>query len=89
MTKYDYWKIFPRRPRKATLGGLGRQPANFLDDRPIKGTGDYYYDNPRYVGLVCLEDILVQIDEMGIEHGYDVDKILGWANNWKKPWEQD
>jgi hydroxymethylglutaryl-CoA lyase len=61
---------------ECTLGGLGGQPANFLDDRPIKGTGDYYYDDPRYVGLVCLEDTLVQIDEMGIEHGYDVDRIL-------------
>lgn len=61
---------------EATLGGLGGQPANFLDDRPIKGTGDYYYDDPRYVGLVCLEDTLVQVDEMGIEHGYDVDRIL-------------
>ena len=61
---------------EATLGGLGGQPANFLDDRPIKGTGDYYYDDERYVGLVCLEDTLVQIDEMGIEHGYDVDRIL-------------
>lgn len=61
---------------EATLGGLGGQPANFLDDRPIKGTGDYYYDDARYVGLVCLEDTLVQIDEMGIEHGYDVDRIL-------------
>ena len=60
---------------EATLGGLGGQPANFLDDRPIKGTGDYYYD-PRYVGLVCLEDTLVQIDEMGIEHGWDVDRVL-------------
>jgi hydroxymethylglutaryl-CoA lyase len=25
---------------------------------------------------VCLEDTLVQIDEMGIEHGYDVDRVL-------------
>jgi len=61
---------------EATLGGLGGQPANFLDDRPIKGTGDYYYDDERFVGLVCLEDTLVQIDEMGIEHGYDIDRIL-------------
>lgn len=61
---------------EATLGGLGGQPANFIDDRPIKGTGEYYYDDERFVGLVCLEDTLVQIDEMGIEHGYDVDKIL-------------
>ncbi len=61
---------------EATLGGLGGQPANFLDDCPVKGTGDYYYDDPRYVGLVTLEDTLVQIDEMGIEHGYDVDRVL-------------
>lgn len=61
---------------EATLGGLGGQPANFMDDCPVRGTGDYYYDDPRYVGLTCLEDLLVQIDEMGIEHGYDVDRIL-------------
>ena len=61
---------------EATLGGLGGQPANFLDDCPTKGTGDYYYDDPRYVGLICIEDLLVQIDEMGIEHGYNVDRIL-------------
>jgi len=61
---------------EATLGGLGGQPANFLDDCPTKGTGDYYYKDPRYVGLVCIEDTLVQIDEMGIEHGYNVDRVL-------------
>jgi hydroxymethylglutaryl-CoA lyase len=61
---------------EATLGGMGGQPANFLDDCPVKGTGDYYYEDPRYVGLVCLEDTLVQVDEMGIEHGFDVDRIL-------------
>ncbi len=61
---------------EATLGGTGGQPANFLDDCPVPGTGDYYYEDPRYVGLVCLEDLLVQIDEMGIEHGYNVDRVL-------------
>lgn len=61
---------------ESTLGGLGGQPANFLDDCPIKGTGEYYYNDPRYVGLVCTEDLLVQIDELGIEHGYDVDRVL-------------
>jgi hydroxymethylglutaryl-CoA lyase len=69
---------------EATLGGLGGQPANFMDDRPIKGTGDYYYDDERYVGLVCLEDTLVQIDEMGIEHGYDVDRILWLGKQMEK-----
>ena len=61
---------------EAVLGGMGGQPANFLDDCPVPGTGDYYYEDPRYVGLVCLEDTLVQIDEMGIAHGYDVDRVL-------------
>ncbi|MGD8268264.1 MAG: pyruvate carboxyltransferase, partial [Desulfobacterales bacterium] len=61
---------------EAVLGGMGGQPANFLDDCPVPGTGEYYYKDPRYVGLVCLEDTLVQIDEMGIEHGYDVDRVL-------------
>ncbi len=69
---------------EATLGGLGGQPANFMDDRPIKGVGDYYYDDPRYVGLVCLEDTLVQIDEMCIEHGYDVDRILWLGRQMEK-----
>jgi len=61
---------------EATIGGMGGQPANFLDDTPVPGTGDYYYEDPRFVGLICLEDLLVQIDEMGIGHGYDVDRIL-------------
>ncbi len=69
---------------EATLGGLGGQPANFLDDCPVKGTGEYYYEDPRYVGLVCLEDLLVQVDEMGIEHGYDVDRILWLGRQMEK-----
>jgi hydroxymethylglutaryl-CoA lyase len=69
---------------EATLGGLGGQPANFLGDCPVKGTGEYYYDDPRYVGLVTLEDTLVQIDEMGIRHGYDVDRILWLGRQMEK-----
>ncbi|MDI6615123.1 MAG: hypothetical protein QME27_00295 [Syntrophaceae bacterium] len=61
---------------EGTLGGLGGQPANFLDDCPVRGTGEYYYKDPRYVGLITLEDLVVMIDEMGIEHGYDVDRLL-------------
>jgi hydroxymethylglutaryl-CoA lyase len=61
---------------EATLGGLGGQPANFMDDCPVKGTGEYYYEDHRYVGLTCIEDMLVQIDEMGIEHGWNVDRVL-------------
>lgn len=69
---------------EATLGGLGGQPSNFLDDCPTKGTGEYYYEDPRYVGLVCLEDTLVQLDEMGIGHGYDVDRILWLGKQMEK-----
>ncbi len=69
---------------EATLGGLGGQPANFMDDRPIKGTGEYYYDDERFVGLICLEDTLVQIDEMGIEHGWDVDRVLWLGRQMEK-----
>lgn len=61
---------------EGTLGGLGGQPANFLDDCPIRGTGEYYYADPRYVGLICMEDLLVMIDELGIKHGYDVNRVL-------------
>ena len=69
---------------EATLGGLGGQPANFLDDTPVKGTGEYYYTDPRYVGLVSLEDTLVQIDEMGIEHGWDLDRVLWLGKQMEK-----
>ena len=68
---------------EGTLGGLGGQPANFLDDCPVRGTGEYYYD-PRFVGLITLEDLLVMIDELGIEHGYDVDRVLWLGRKMEK-----
>ncbi len=61
---------------ESTLGGIGGQPANFVDGVPVGGTGKYYYKNPNVVGLVCTEDMVVMMDEMGIETGLDVDKIL-------------
>jgi hydroxymethylglutaryl-CoA lyase len=61
---------------EATLGGLGGQPANFLDRVPVPGTGDYYYVDPHVVGLQCIEDMVVMIDEMGVETGIDVDRLL-------------
>ena len=69
---------------EATFGGLGGQPANFLDDCPVRGTGEYYYRDPRYVGLICIEDTLVMIDELGIEHGYDVDRVLWLGGRMEK-----
>jgi len=69
---------------EGTLGGLGGQPANFMDDSPIRGTGEYYYKDPRFVGLITFEDLLVQIDELGIEHGYDVDRVLWLGTKMEK-----
>jgi hydroxymethylglutaryl-CoA lyase len=61
---------------ESTMGGIGGQPANFLDGVPVGGTGKYYYRDPNVVGLQCTEDLVVMMDEMGIETGLDVDKIL-------------
>ncbi|MBW1773558.1 MAG: pyruvate carboxyltransferase [Deltaproteobacteria bacterium] len=62
---------------EGTLGGLGGQPANFLDRTPVPGTGTYYYKDPNVVGLVTFEDLCVMLDEMGIDiGGIDVDRIL-------------
>lgn len=61
---------------ESTLGGIGGQPANFVDGVPVAGTGDYYYNDPNDVGLVSTEDMVVMMDEMGIETNLDIDRIL-------------
>ncbi len=61
---------------ESCFGGIGGQPANFLDDCPVPGTGKYYYADPIQAGLVTTEDLVVMLDEMGIEHGLEVDKVL-------------
>jgi hydroxymethylglutaryl-CoA lyase len=61
---------------ESTLGGIGGQPANFIDGYPVTGTGRYYYQDPNNVGLVTTEDLVVMLDEMGIETGLDVERVL-------------
>jgi len=61
---------------ESTMGGIGGQPANFMDGVPIPGTGEYYYKDPEIVGLVSTEDMVVMMDEMGIDTGLDVDRVL-------------
>jgi hydroxymethylglutaryl-CoA lyase len=61
---------------ESTLGGIGGQPANFVDGIPVPGTGAYYYEDPSITGLVSTEDLVVMMDEMGIDTGMDVDKVL-------------
>jgi hydroxymethylglutaryl-CoA lyase len=65
---------------ESTMGGLGGQPANFVDGVPVPGTGEYYYKDPSDVGLVSTEDMVVMMDEMGIDTGVDVDKVLEIGN---------
>ncbi len=61
---------------ESTMGGLGGQPANFVSGVPVSGTGAYYYKDPSDVGLVSTEDMVVMMDEMGIETNLDIDRIL-------------
>ncbi|MBW1994893.1 MAG: pyruvate carboxyltransferase [Deltaproteobacteria bacterium] len=61
---------------ESAMGGTGGQPANFVDGVPVTGTGEYYYADPTITGLVSTEDMVVMMDEMGIDTGVDVDKIL-------------
>jgi hydroxymethylglutaryl-CoA lyase len=61
---------------ESTLGGIGGQPANFVDGAPVAGTGEYYYQDPSITGLVATEDLVVMMDEMGIDTGVDVDQVL-------------
>lgn len=61
---------------ESTLGGIGGQPANFVSGVPVMGTGTYYYADPSLTGLVPTEDMLVMMDEMGIDTGVDIDRVL-------------
>lgn len=61
---------------ESTIGGIGGQPANFVDGVPVAGTGSYYYKDPNLVGLVSTEDMVVMMNEMGIETNLDIDKVL-------------
>lgn len=61
---------------ESTMGGIGGQPANFVSGVPVAGTGSYYYKDSNLVGLVSTEDMVVMMDEMGIDTQLDVDKVL-------------
>ncbi len=61
---------------ESTMGGIGGQPANFVDGVPVAGTGEYYYKDPNIVGLVTTEDMAVMMDEMGIDTGLDLNRLL-------------
>jgi len=60
---------------EASLGLGGGQPSFIVDGVPGLGSGPYY-DNSMEKGNCSTEDVLVMLDEMGIETGIDIDKML-------------
>lgn len=56
-----------------TMGGIGGQVANIVDNVPVKGIGDYYFDTER-TGLVETCDFVTMLDEMGIKTDIDANK---------------
>jgi hydroxymethylglutaryl-CoA lyase len=59
----------------SSIGGLGGQPANFVDRVPIGGTGRRYTPSD-LTGNVRTEDLVVMFDECGIDTGLDIDRVL-------------
>lgn len=69
-----------------SIGGIGGQVANIVDKVPVKGVGEYYFEQER-TGLVETCDFVTMLNEMKIETGIDekmcymiekmVERILG------------
>lgn len=60
---------------ETSLGQGGGQPAFMVNGVPALGSGPLY-TNSWEVGNCCTEDVLVMLDECGIETGIDIDKML-------------
>lgn len=60
---------------ETSIGLGGGQPANMVDGVPGIGTGPIY-TNSCQTGNCSTEDMLVALDEMGIDVGVDIDKML-------------
>lgn len=60
---------------EASLGSGGGQPSFIVNGVPGIGTGPLY-TNSFEVGNCSTEDALVALDEMGVETGIDIDRVL-------------
>ncbi|MHB1128076.1 MAG: hydroxymethylglutaryl-CoA lyase [Bacillota bacterium] len=60
---------------EASLGQLGGQPSFIVDGVPGIGTGPNYCPSD-ITGNGSTEDLVVMLDEMGIDTGVDVDRVL-------------
>lgn len=58
-----------------SIGGMGGQPAGVVDGVEVKGTGGLYTPSD-ITGNVRSEDLVVMLDEMGIDTGIDVSAFL-------------
>ena len=58
------------------IGGIGGQLANIVDGVPVKGTGEYYYDNCR-TGLVETCDFVSMLNRMKVDTGIDEHRCYG------------
>ena len=56
-----------------TMGGIGGQVANIVDNVPVKGTGEYYFQTER-TGLVETCDFVSMAEAMKIDTGIDLKK---------------
>lgn len=63
----------------SSLGGIGGQPASIVDRVPVPGTGHRYTPSD-ITGNVRTEDLVVMLDEMGVETGLDVDRVIDLGN---------
>ena len=71
--------LFSHTSTVSMRGMGGNEQARTLvlvDGVPVSGTGAYYYKDALNVGLVTTEDMVVMMDEMGIETNLDIDRVL-------------
>lgn len=61
---------------ESTLGGTGGQPATFVDGVPVTGTGKYYNNDPSITGLVSTEDMVLMMNDMGIDTGINIERLM-------------
>ena len=64
------------RPESSTMKGPWGGWAANQPTSSVAGTGDYYHKDPGISGLVSTEDLVVMLDEMGMNTGLDVDAVL-------------
>lgn len=61
---------------ETSLGQLGGQPQFVVDGVPGIGSGPNYCNSDSLLGNGATEDVLVMLDEMGIDTGVDIDRML-------------